>query len=776
MKSLHLAILIDQLAPGGVQKTAIYEAKEFIKLGHTVTLFVLIRRKFDYQYEDITKGIQIVYLSNFNPFMFRRALKIPFFSFLTHLHLLNPWFVGNYKFIKNYDYLISHGTTTCITASALARKYKIPYLAVIWDPLVFILEKVYSSHPLLKLLLPVIKPFVQNLERDFLLTASLVATTSKVHQDFIKNNYHMTPFIIHPGCEILQKVNSKPGAYVLGYTRWQLAKNPQFFLKLAQKLPQLNFLIAGKWPEKEEEQTFISEIRKLKLEKKVKLFPLVKADDLPSLARQSFVWVHPHFEAFGMAGLEMAGQGLPLILPQGSGVTELFIHGVHGFFPKTLNLTEYVRHIKYLSSHPEQSKKMGDLAQKICRKFSWANHTKLLNECISTSLSQTQIVCLNNAYVSTRSLGGGEYFLFELIKRAPRSVNITIITPPIGLYHWQKFPLPHNVRFVTLFTTPFDGFEWPPLIASAYLIRALLTLFLLPHLPEFTSLHTPTDLISDVFPAYIRRRLSKSTYWTARFFHFYEQPQKREGSVIINFGSYFLQRISLRLMKSADTIMIDNPLIIKKLAAAGYTKQQLEFHPGGVDLKLFQSGTLTGKIPQTAALFIGRIAPHKGVYDCVNVWQEVVKELANAKLGIIGYGPQEVVHQLNRIIQDANMQDSISYFGFVHERITLAQYLLHTKLLLFLDHEAGFGLVVVEAMAAGKPVIAYDLPIFAKLYHQGVTTVPFKNFSAMAKVIVKLLTQNDKYQRLSQAAVNEAVKYDWQKVSYRFYKSLTNPL
>ena len=162
MKKYKIGILVDQLVPGGVQKSAIQEAQYLKKLGHDVRLFVLVKLDISYQYQDLSTGLEVIYLSDFNPWPFKRAWRIPYFSFLTTLHLLNPFFAGRYQILKNLDFIVSHGTTTCITARAVSLRLKIPYLAFIWDPMLYIWEKVYGSSPIRWL-----SPFIKSLIKKY---------------------------------------------------------------------------------------------------------------------------------------------------------------------------------------------------------------------------------------------------------------------------------------------------------------------------------------------------------------------------------------------------------------------------------------------------------------------------------------------------------------------------------------------------------------------------------------------------------------------------------
>lgn len=767
---LKIGVVIDQLVPGGVQKTAIQEAKNLIKSGHEVILFVLVRLHYEYQYQDLSKGLKVIFLSDYNPWPFRRAIRIPYFGFLTHLHILNPLFVSRYHPIKNLDFLISHGTTTCITVSAISRKLKIPYMAFIHDPMIYILDKVYGQKPIC-LLFPVIKPLTRFYERSFLTTAALVITQSNVHKEFIKRVYHVSPTVIHPGCIPPQTIPPKTDSYILGYSRWEMAKNPQLFLWLAKKLPQARFLIAGSWSKPNEKYQFQELIKNDHLTDRIKLLSPVDEEDLKKIAGQSLVWVHPHFEAFGMAGLEMASLGLPLIAPEGSGVTELFQEEKHGFFPSSRNKKRYLEHLIFLLDNPEKARQMGKKASEVARSSTWEKHAQAVIEVIKTYLGQTKIVCLANAFVSILSTGGGDHFIIELSRRVPKNIHLTIILPSVGLYHWQRAKISSdNIRFLVLRSSIFDNKDSPISLFCAYLIRTIQTYRLIPKLPPFQILHTATDLTPDAVPAYLYHRTHKSMPWLARFFHFFESPFRRKGRLWVNIGSWLLQQLSLGLLKEADIIMIDNANLREGFESRGINQKKIELHSGGVS-----NEDIIRIKPQASfssdALFIGRLQPHKGVFDAIDVWKKVVEIKPSAKLIMIGYGQPEIMEKLNKEITSAGLEKNIYFTGHIHEREKLACYCRSSKLLLFLDHEAGFGLVIAEAMAAGLPVVAYNLPIFGAAYKKGFLISPLKDTSSFSNHVLDLLTHPEKREAISQLAKEEAKRFDWSHAAKKFYHS-----
>ena len=100
---------------------------------------------------------------------------------------------------------------------------------------------------------------------------------------------------------------------------------------------------------------------------------------------------------------------------------------------------------------------------------------------------------------------------------------------------------------------------------------------------------------------------------------------------------------------------------------------------------------------------VGRLVSRKGLQDLIYV----TKTLQNPKvrLAILGDGPEK--EQLVKMTQEMNLEKQISFFGYVsdemkHQVLSIADFYVSTS-----RHE-GFGIVFLEAMAAGLPVVCFD--------------------------------------------------------------------
>ena len=120
------------------------------------------------------------------------------------------------------------------------------------------------------------------------------------------------------------------------------------------------------------------------------------------------------------------------------------------------------------------------------------------------------------------------------------------------------------------------------------------------------------------------------------------------------------------------------------------------------------------------------------------------------------------MQRLQDVINDRKLNDNILLLNRVPESDKFA--LLKTgKLFLFPSYEEGWGIAICEAMACGLPVVAYDLPAYRNVFKQGMVRVPVGNKKEMAMEVIKLFEDKDYRERLSNNAMIQAYKYDWNK-------------
>lgn len=767
-RKLKIGIVTDQLLAGGVQLAAIEQVKQLNKLGHKAKLLILMRKKYPIDFSYLVKDVPHEYLSDSYPKLFQTTFKFPIFSFLSTLHLMSPILAPRVLNVNDYDILISLGTTTCLTTQAIFRKLEIPYVAVIHDPIEYILKKAYYN-TFLKYFFPILKPIARHLEHSFVKDASKTLIISQVHYNYIKNNYGITPQILGFGTKTLDTIPKQRGENILSFGRWQKEKNPEFLLKLIKTIPKTKLVIAGNWISHDELKEFRSKMKKYNLEKRVSVVPHYNDAELTILCAKARAFIHPHFEAFGLAALEAAGHGIPIIVPEKSGVTEMFKQGVHGFFPKDTDLKEYKKYAVILLANEKLAYTMGKAAYNLVKeKYSWNANIKSLLKIIYSILdarTKLRIAVLETGHSSQIYLAGGDKVLEAMVRHLPPKFSFNVIAPQIGIKHWQESRL--NINSSILPRTIFDNKPAPFYVFITYCIRVWQSFWRLRSI-EIDIVYSSTHVLPDVLPAYFLKLLKADIFWALKIHHLVPDPLHRSGNFFVNIVSYLMQKLTLLCMRyKCDMIFVNNTQLLEQLASLGVSKEKMRILGNGIEYAKIAQSPILRQTKQYRAIYLGRLHPAKGVFDTIPIWEKVVSKIPSATLAIIGEGQDEVKHILYQRIRSNNLAKQIHVLGFVPND-QLFSLLKKAKVFLFTDHEAGWSLAVAEAMACGLPVVGYKLPIFENVYKQGFITVEKYNTNLFAEKVILLLQNKKLWKRVSGEAKNQAELLSWEKTSKIF--------
>lgn len=772
IKKLKIAVVVDQLLPGGVQKCAIEEVKCFNKLGHSAKLLILMRKGFERKFANLVKDTPYEFLSDRYPKIFRKSFKLPFFTFLSTLHLFSPMLAPLKVKEEEFDIIISHGTTTSLTTWSLSNFRKIPYLAIVHDPMVYILDKIYAETNL-KYFFPILKPISAYLEANFIKSAQNCLVDSGVHAKYLQKKYGVNPKILYLGTKPPKKIPKKRGSVILAFGRWDKGKNPKILLNLINSLPKTKMIMAGNWSKLEDLAEFKKLIKTTKLQKRVKLIPNYSEKQLAEITAQGRVWIHPHFEAFSLSALEAASYGLPIIIPAKSGVTEIFKNNIHGFFPRRITVKGLKKIIMPLLSNERLAYKMGKEAAKIAKLHTYKLRAIKLLVLIGEVLKNqpVEIVALETGHIAGSLVAGGDKLLEEMIKRTKKTFGLTVIVPKVGIGHWQESKL--DIKLKILPANPFEKYTGPFGVFANYFSRIWQSFFILRKIAKDPNkkiiIYSSTNIWPDVFPAFLIKITQAKVIWLARIHHLSPPPRKRLGRFWVNLGSYFLQKISLFAIRTkADLILVLNSNLKKDLEKIGFPSGKMITLGGGVDFKVISE---TKPLPkkQFDGVFLGRFHPAKGIFDLAPIWQQVVKEKPDAKIAIIGTGPPENVRDLKKQINDYNLKKKMDLLGFIPQG-KVWRVLKSSKVFLFTDREAGFGLATAEAMAAGCPVVGWDIGILGSVFKSGFIKIKLENIDLFAQETVKILKNKALHQKLSYQASQEAFKFDWNITSKNFIK------
>lgn len=176
-------------------------------------------------------------------------------------------------------------------------------------------------------------------------------------------------------------------------------------------------------------------------------------------------------------------------------------------------------------------------------------------------------------------------------------------------------------------------------------------------------------------------------------------------------------------------------------------------------------------------LFVGRIEPLKGVDTLIRAIAHMrttgVTDQCPHYLAIIGGDPDASPNEMNAemarlqsLSRELGLQDLVVFLG-KRAQSSLPYYYSAAEVLVMPSHYESFGMVALEAMACGTPVVASQVGGLAFLIQDGVTgfVVPGGDHLALSERLIQLLSQPDLRERLGQQAAAYAQDYSWEKIS-----------
>jgi glycosyltransferase involved in cell wall biosynthesis len=137
-------------------------------------------------------------------------------------------------------------------------------------------------------------------------------------------------------------------------------------------------------------------------------------------------------------------------------------------------------------------------------------------------------------------------------------------------------------------------------------------------------------------------------------------------------------------------------------------------------------------------LTVQRLHVRKGVQFALEAFSEVEKKYRDVKFLIVGDGPEKKV--LLRLAEDLAIKDKVIFAGAV-ENSDLPQYYAAADIFAFHSIYEGFGIVMLEAAASGKPIVTTESGGSLDIVRNGLNglLVPAKDSRALADAIMKVL-------------------------------------
>jgi glycosyltransferase involved in cell wall biosynthesis len=164
-------------------------------------------------------------------------------------------------------------------------------------------------------------------------------------------------------------------------------------------------------------------------------------------------------------------------------------------------------------------------------------------------------------------------------------------------------------------------------------------------------------------------------------------------------------------------------------------------------------------------LFWGRLEDEKGLPEIIYAIKKVSKVFKDMTLTLIGEGSR--LAQYKASVANFGLKDRVDFTGWLSNR-EIQKLVEQSSLGLFPSRIESFGLSVVEAMAAGLPIVTASGGAIPENVKEGVTgmLVPINNADALTKAIISALENPQQAESLAKAAKTEVQKkFTWDKTA-----------
>lgn len=239
------------------------------------------------------------------------------------------------------------------------------------------------------------------------------------------------------------------------------------------------------------------------------------------------------------------------------------------------------------------------------------------------------------------------------------------------------------------------------------------------------------------------------------------------------------------IMRFSDRLVAATPLEKNQMSwLYGASSDKIDIVPPGVDLNRFkpieqhEARVKIGVPPDdNMILFVGRLQPLKGLDTLIRALALVrQREPALAKkvcVSIIGGDAnpdseveQQELEKLSKLQAELNIADLVTFLG-AKDQDTLVYYYSAAKMVVMPSHYESFGMVAIEAMACGTPVIASDVGGLTFSIEDGFNgyLVPGRDPKALADKIILLLKYPTLREQLSDQAQAWVKRYSWVNIA-----------
>lgn len=384
-------------------------------------------------------------------------------------------------------------------------------------------------------------------------------------------------------------------------------------------------------------------------------------------------------------------------------------------------------------------------------------------------LFRPKLLYIFNGQGLKTGLSGGDLRFIQIANRLKENCDMVVLSTIGGLKTCLREKL--NAKFIVARSHIWKKNEQHLIDrAFAYIFSPIHSIALSGKIASSDIIYTTSDFVCDVIPAFLLKLRNPKQKWVAMIHHCYRKPWKRKGDILGNWLGYFSQQFSFALIKEfADAVFVyrssEGEYIQQILGKS--RKEDVFFVKNGINFISIKNEKDENKVFD--ACFVAGLRESKGVFDLIKIWKKVCENKKNAKLAIIGSGKKELEDEMKKLIREFGITPNIIMLGQLPNR-KIFKKLKQSKVFISPSFEEGWGIAVCEAMACGLPVVAWDLPVYRRIFPKGIMRIGVGNINNFAESVLLLLRNKSLRKQISEEAFETASSYDWDEIAKKEFE------
>jgi glycosyltransferase involved in cell wall biosynthesis len=258
---------------------------------------------------------------------------------------------------------------------------------------------------------------------------------------------------------------------------------------------------------------------------------------------------------------------------------------------------------------------------------------------------------------------------------------------------------------------------------------------------------------------------------------YHADASETSGSRLRNQLQIFYNRYLLpRVLEEADIIITTSESYMKESHHLEGYQEKIRVIPNGINLEEFQTALTKREcrerlglpLDKVIILFFGNLVPYKGTDILLKAFSKVHNDYDDVMLLYVGRGPLK--GELQSLSQELGLEDDVVFAGYVDDPDKAIYYQAADIFSLpSVNRAEAFGIVNLEAMASGLPIVASRLGGILDLVQEGGNGILFKpeKVEELARALGYLVDNPEERERMGCAGKKMAEDYSWAKIARR---------